>query len=51
MWSKLVVIDVKSIIRSQRYGDRLKVAGIHNNKGINLLQVAGCKVNDKRITL
>ena len=26
--SKIVVIDVKSVIVSQRYGGRLKVAGI-----------------------
>ena len=26
--SKLIVIDVKSVIGSQRYGGRLKVAGI-----------------------
>ena len=48
---KKVVIDVKSVIGSQRYGGRQKVADIQNNKGITLLQVAGCRVNDKRITL
>ena len=36
---KLVVIAVKSVIGSQRYGGRIKVAGIQNNKGITLLQV------------
>ena len=44
MLSKIVVIDVKSVIVSQRYGGRLRVAGIHNNKGITLLQVAGLQV-------
>ena len=42
--SKIVVIDVKSIIGSQRYGGRKKVTGIQNSKGITLLQVVGLQV-------
>ena len=33
------------------YGGKIKVAGIKNNKGIILLYVADCKVNDTQITL
>ena len=44
-----VFTDDKGI--TSRYGGKLKVAGIQSNKGITLLQVAGFKVNDKRITL
>ena len=42
--NKIVVIDVKSVIISQIYGGILNVAGIQNNKGITLLQVAGLQV-------
>ena len=41
VFSKIVVNKVKSVIVSQRYGGRLKVASMQNNKGITLLQVAG----------
>ena len=42
--SKIVFIDVKSVIVSQTYGGRLKVVGIQNNKRITLLYVAGLQV-------
>ena len=48
LMSKVFMND-KGIISG--YGGRLEVASIQDNKGITLLQVAVCKMNDKQINL